>query len=102
MDRLFRKSCIFSKNFWSFETSPSIPLGCYIDCSENDQSMGTVHWTVHSHCVERFEDLLQQYTYMLGMGLQMIVNKKIQFFLNTLYIISYYAVVTISIVTNYR
>ena len=53
--------CIFSKNFWSFETSPSIPLGCYIDCSENDQSMGTVHWTVHSHCVVRFEAAIYIY-----------------------------------------
>ena len=54
---MFIKYCVFFfKNSKKFATSPSPALGCYW-LYKNDQPIGE---TVHSHCVESFEGLLQR------------------------------------------
>ena len=49
-------SVFFSKNSRKFATSPSPALGCYW-LYKNYQPIGM---TVHSHCVESFEGVLQR------------------------------------------
>ena len=67
----------FSKNSRKFATSPSQALGCYM-LYKNYQPIGV---TVHSHCVESFEGLLQRCR--RGRGCSELW--KTHFFLNTLY-----------------
>ena len=64
---LLHTGCSLNIVFFSLPRQRSVAIGC----------------TVHSHCVESFEGLLQRWRW--GRGLQWIV-KKAQFFLNTLYI----------------
>ena len=49
--------CFFFKNSRKFATTPSTARGCYW-LYKNYQPIGV---TVHSHCVESFDGLLQQY-----------------------------------------
>ena len=53
-----------------------------IGCTEIGQIGQPIGVTVHSHCVESFKKLLQQY---VGEGWAAVDNEKTQFFLNTLY-----------------
>ena len=57
MYRVFIKYCVFSKNSRKFATIPSPALGCYW-LYKNYKPMDV---TVHSHCDESFESLLQRY-----------------------------------------
>ena len=53
-----------------------------VGCTEIGQIGQPIGVTIHSHCVESYENLLQRY---VGEGGVAVDNKKTQFFLNTLY-----------------
>ena len=63
------------------ESLPPLPRqhSAAIGCTKNFQPIGV---TVHSHCVESFEGLLQRYVDEGGVAVNC---EKTQFFLNTLY-----------------
>ena len=52
---VYKILCFFPKNSQKFATSPSSPLGCYWLQNKFSARVGV---TVHSHCVESFEGLL--------------------------------------------
>ena len=68
------------KTSQKFATSPSLALVCYW-LYKKGQPIGA---TVHSHCIENFEGLLQLYVVEGGVAMNC---EKTQFFLNTLYLL---------------
>ena len=86
------KYCVFLSILESLSPLPR-QHSAAIGCTKNYQPIGV---TVHSHCVESIENLLQD----VGEGGVAVNCKKTQFFLNTLYIIYHDSADTVTIYVN--